>query len=124
VMVCGQLFDFFKEWEWWYVSQQGIWFLKARNRITLLDPSGRTRLKNICIGILKYISFLCMILPNINLCFSFNCLNILQYFDSSIIIEFDDIVKPSYIFKILCLMIECIAWLNDEIIFQIIFFII
>jgi hypothetical protein len=44
VMVCGQLFDFFKEWEWWYVSQQGIWFLKARNRITLSDPSGRTGL--------------------------------------------------------------------------------
>ncbi len=44
VMVSGQLFDFFKEWERWYISQQGIWFLKASNRITLLDPNSRMRL--------------------------------------------------------------------------------
>jgi len=49
----------------------------------------------ICIGILKYIYFLYMISLNINLCSLFNYLNIFWYCDSSIIIKFDDLVKPS-----------------------------
>ncbi len=52
-------------------------------------------IKNICIGILGYICFLYMTLSNINICPLFDCLSILWYSNSSMIIKFDSIVKPS-----------------------------
>jgi len=53
-------------------------------------------IKNKHISVLRYNYFLCITSKNINRCSSFNCLSKLQYSNSSIIMEYDDIVKFSF----------------------------
>ncbi len=57
-------------------------------------------IKNKHINVPTYNYFLCTTSSNINLCFTFNYLNKLQYPNSSIIMEYDDFVKFSSFEKI------------------------
>jgi len=52
-------------------------------------------IKNKHIDVSRYNYFLCITSSNINLCSSFNCLNKLQYLNSSIIMEYDRFMKFS-----------------------------